>query len=471
MATAPQIVSLWQRPDRNGFLCSGLLLGPAHILTVKHAFEGMQPGAPVYVRLIDGVDGDVAARVVQRHQELDAAILELASAVAGVAPPNLLTRANLDFTGRDAVLRVIDPDNYGRSSPPSFGVAGYDHDAHEYIVMPENARGHSGGVLEVDGLAIGLLVKRASADPLCRAIAMHRLQPWLDDVLRSPAPVCAPGAESAPRVRRSGASLELARRVRERIRAILRDDCPEQMTRFWGGDPLGGRADAEPAEQLPALIDGLFVATRKLLDAARTGAGGPDRLGRARTCGLRLISELLKLAVDAGDANALDKLGRDPMRLHVACRFPGTADAVYFAVEDLPNLLQARPRSSDIASAYAVHHDDLIAGGQGEDLRAELLSKLWVTVMDEALPARIEPKHEQQLIARIARHDRRDGRRYLFAAAGTAAWLNDSDYRRWADQLRIGLVLYEDGDCPLLLVEEAELIDSVREYLTLLETH
>jgi len=31
--------------------------------------------------------------------------------------------------------------------------------------------------------------------------------------------------------------------------------------------------------------------------------------------------------------------------------------------------------------------------------------------------------------------------------------------------------LYEDGDCPLLLVEEAELIDSVREYLTLLETH
>jgi hypothetical protein len=243
------------------------------------------------------------------------------------------------------------------------------------------------------------------------------------------------------------------------------------MIRLWGSDPLGVLDAAEPAEQLPVLIDGLFVATRKLFEEQRGPAGGQDGLDNTRACALRLISELLKLAVDAGDSTAVEKVGADPMRLHIACRFPGTADAVYFAAEDLPNLLQARPRSSDIASAYAVHHEDLIAGGQGDDLRAELLSKLWVTVMDEELPMQIEPKHEQQLIARIARHHRRDGRRYLFAAAGAAAWLNDSDYRRWADQLQIGLVLYEEGDCPLLLVDEAELIDSVREYLRLLETH
>jgi hypothetical protein len=64
------IVSLWRERDRRGFLCSGLMLGPKHILTVRHAFQvspACDPDSePVFVRLIDGVEGDIEARLLQR---------------------------------------------------------------------------------------------------------------------------------------------------------------------------------------------------------------------------------------------------------------------------------------------------------------------------------------------------------------------------------------------------------------------
>ena len=78
---APMIVSLWRDRDRRDFLCSGLMLGPKHILTVRHAFTNLPDwnpdNEPVFVRLIDGVEGNVEAHLLQRHAERDAAILEL----------------------------------------------------------------------------------------------------------------------------------------------------------------------------------------------------------------------------------------------------------------------------------------------------------------------------------------------------------------------------------------------------------
>lgn len=183
MAQEPIIVSLWADKDRKKFLCSGLLLTGQYILTVKHAFENWPEGQPVYVRLIDGVDADVEAKVLQSHREFDAAILQLPTAVKSPAPPNLQTRGNSNLDGKAAVLWVIDPDSFGRSNPTNYSIANFDHRTGEYVLSPENAKGHSGGMVEVEGKLVGILSRRKATDPLCRAVAMHLLWHWLEIVL------------------------------------------------------------------------------------------------------------------------------------------------------------------------------------------------------------------------------------------------------------------------------------------------
>ena len=160
-----------------------------------------------------------------------------------------------------------------------------------------------------------------------------------------------------------------------------------------------------------------------------------------------------------------------PERLHVACRYAGTADAVYVALADQPHLFELCPGGEpDISSACAVHFYTEIASGVGKDQLNELLRKLWVRVMDEPDPGQIDAKRQRRLLARIQRHQRRDHRRYLLVAPGQPSELGSSGYGEWAKQLDLGLVLHAEGDCPHLLMDETELIDSLLEYLQLLET-
>lgn len=218
MATAPLIVSLWRGPDKQDLVCSGLLLSQSHILTVRHAFRDWPDRAPVYVRLIDGVDGDVSARLLQCHPERDAALLRLDTAVGLAAPPRLQTRSERGLDGQGVTLRVVDPYTHGRSSPSNYAVAGFDHATGEYVLTPQDARGHSGGVVEADGLVIGLLTRRAREDPLCRALALHLLWPWITASTGPlPLPAAAPAPPSAAAL--SPAYRALAVRVRERAQA------------------------------------------------------------------------------------------------------------------------------------------------------------------------------------------------------------------------------------------------------------
>jgi hypothetical protein len=85
------------------------------------------------------------------------------------------------------------------------------------------------------------------------------------------------------------------------------------------------------------------------------------------------------------------------------------------------------------------------------------------------LPGKIDDRHYKELMSRIRRHWDRDGRRYLLVAPGPKDWCRTSHYREWADELRLGLVLREEGNCAYLLLDEPDLIDTVREYLELLE--
>ena len=196
MVAEPRVVSLWSKPGKQGRLCSGLLLSGRHILTVKHAFVDWKEKQPIYVRLIDGVDGDVEALLFQRHRERDAALLELTSAVGDPGFPALQTKSPQSLNGKSARLLVIDPDTHGRATPTNYSIASHDYATGEYVLSPENAKGHSGGVVEVDGKIIGLLSRRTQDDPLCRAVAMHLLWEWIRSSLgdHNAMPMHAPAA-------------------------------------------------------------------------------------------------------------------------------------------------------------------------------------------------------------------------------------------------------------------------------------
>jgi hypothetical protein len=194
VAATPLVVSLWRRKDKQGFLCSGLLLTGRHILTVKHAFDTGTENDSVYVRLIDGVDGDIEAKVVQRHRDRDAAILELGTAVVAIGP-DLLTHGGRSFDGQPATIRVVDPDNFGRATFSNYSIGRFDHETGEYILAPEDALGHSGGIVEVDDRIVALLSRRKKDGPYAA---------------RWPCTFCGPGS------RVSSDRLEPKREVRSR---------------------------------------------------------------------------------------------------------------------------------------------------------------------------------------------------------------------------------------------------------------
>lgn len=473
-AAVPLVVSLWGSKDKQRFLCSGLLLTGRYILTVRHAFKGWPDQDPVYVRLIDGVDGDVPARVIQRHPDRDAAILELVTAVGPITSPDLDTRGDRSFDGLGVTLRVIDPDSFGRSSPTSYSVANFDHATGHYVLTPQNARGHSGGVVEVQGQVIGLLSQRTRTDPLCRAVAMHLLWEWIQETIGLAATPAGPAAPP-PTGPLSPAYRALVAKVRERVRRRLATTPDTQvLARAWGDDPLAGFDPEVPAAALKDQLKTLLFGLHRGTDDCR-----PDwkRLAEPQVRELKqdcraILSELTKLTVNpAADPSALEAAAAaPPERLHLACAFSGTGDVVFCALADIPHLLTRRERRRDIAASSGVHIDDLLPSGQGEDLRQEILKKLWIEVMADTLPGRIEGRDYDLLLARIKNRRARDGRRYFLAGPGPRDWCARSDYQCWADELHLGLVLYEEGACSRLLLDEPDLIDLVRDYLELLET-
>jgi hypothetical protein len=243
----------------------------------------------------------------------------------------------------------------------------------------------------------------------------------------------------------------------------------EALTRSWGIDPLDGFDWSEPAGRLQDLLDGLHRATESSLDAWRRASA--DGIAAVKDHCRALLSELVKLSVSpmAGDTDLEGVAGSPPNRLYLACRYEGTADVIYCALWDLPHLLDRYSRENGVVSRGAVHLDDLLPSGQGEDLRQEVLKKLWVMVVDEDLPGRIDQKRYGQLVSRIRRHGRRDNKRYFVVARSPSNSTARDPYGGLAEELQLGLALHREGECDYLLMEETDLIDTAYEYLQLLE--
>lgn len=469
MAPEPVIVSLWASTGRENFRCSGLLLTGQHILTAKHAFENWPEHQPVYVRLIDGVEGDMEAKVLQCHQERDAAILQLTSAVKSPALPNLQTCGDSALDGRDVALWVIDPDSFGRSNPTNYSIANFDHRTGEYVLFPANAKGHSGGMVEVGGKLVGILSRRKPNDPLCRAVALHLLGNWInacigDALDKGQAPVAVRRVATT-----SAGYAKLVTNVRSNLKELLQHPDLLALSENWRHEPLDGFDHVQPTPQIGELMKTLLQATERCIPGWRGISS--DKQARIKEDCRIVLSELVKLAVnpDSPDADLAAVAAGSADHLYLACQFGGTAEAVYCALKGITHSLEPHDGPLDVKSSVAVHTHDYLPSGEDGDLRQEILKKLWVKLMDGDAPSRIDGKHYQALIRTIRMSREWRGQQFILAATGPREWGEASNHKKAATDFHLGLVLHEEGECPHLLLEEENLVAAVRMYLKLLK--
>ncbi len=474
MIAEPQIVSLWSdaTPCTDNYLCVGLRLDPRHILTVRHALADRPERAPTFVRLIRNHDQSKRAYLLHRHDTLDAAILALDVPVGDVPFPPL-RRTGSAPTGSRVLLRVVDPKIFNAHPLESHTIGSYDEEHDEYILSPRNAIGHSGGLVEVGGAIVGLLSRRAKDDPLCRAVAVHRLWPWLEARLSSePAVLPSPSAPLPEPQVISAAYRHLVERVRKNVREILQKPEAELLRRNWSDDPVARFDPKRPTEQLIEQADALFLATKKTIALWQARPVEPLADARADRKGLceTLVTELVKLAVHPGLEYEIDALaGSPPARLKMASRYAFSGEIAYFALGDLLQQLRLRSDCGDITGAQSLYFISDIAGGQGEDLYQELLRKLWVLVMERPDHGYLSVQEEQVLMGRIENHARRDRRRYLVVMPPGERTLPALLDRQWKGSVKPGILEHEPGECRYLLTQEQTLFTLLLDYLELLE--
>jgi tetratricopeptide (TPR) repeat protein len=193
----PAVVSIWRDSDRSdSFLGSGCLLDRRHILTAQHLLAG---STTVYIGLIAGAADRYRAHMLVSHDEHDAAILKMEAETPLLVSSPVLLHEHRSLAGEPIHLLAISPLSKSRYESSNYSIGGYDEIHGEYELSPDNARGHSGGVVIWNGILVGLLFARAIDDPLCRAVAVHRLYPWIQKNI----PAAAVWRDQSPSLRLS----------------------------------------------------------------------------------------------------------------------------------------------------------------------------------------------------------------------------------------------------------------------------
>ncbi|MBX3667683.1 MAG: trypsin-like peptidase domain-containing protein [Rhodocyclaceae bacterium] len=467
----PVVVSIWKDKNRAAFLCSGLLLSGRHILTVKHAFEGWSKQQSVYVRLIDGVEGAVEAQLLGAHERYDVALLELRTSVRFASAPTLLTTNVRAPDGCQIALQVIDPDNYSRAYPANYAIGNFDHDTGEYNITPQDALGHSGGVAVFEGVVIGVLSRRMKGDPLCRAVATHLFADWLQAILKDDFQPLQP-APAIPAKPSRGQYLEFVATIRARIRAMLQNPNLAEILRHWRPDPLDTYDAANPHREVLRLMDELQAATKILVPVWRRRK--KEQVRDTKCLCRSLMSELAKLAVNRSDLASAAALSGDHSAhsMEIACQFAGTADVVYCSIADLSHDFERQENPTDLHATLAIHvNHHLLPHGEAIDARQEVLRKLWEKLMPlEVSPARIDGKNLLRVESEMRIAGRQDKKRFFIATPKSGDMSHGGSLRSVADDLHMSLVMYVDGQCAHLLVDEFDLIQTVLGYMRLLET-
>ena len=462
MVVYPNIVSFWSGEASSGFLCSGLLLDPFHVLTVSHAFRDFGVGSQTNVGLVPGKSRPEPAMLVARHDTLDAAIFRLTASADSCAPIRL-AEVPKDYRGQRGTGHVVDPDSHNVSRPATYTVGTDDAHTHELIVTPQSAIGYSGGVLEVGGTLVGLFNRRVEGDPLCRVVSMAELRPWIMWVLGAQADEADVGENY----------LRVARLLGFEVRRRLANEGTRQLYEAGGfpGD-VDDLEAAPPSDRFQRLMVAFYEATSRCADSWKNT--GERYLHAIRQDCQIILGELIKLAVtaDYAEGDLCEVVAHVPERMFTAARRTASAAAAYCALTDQPlTLTQRKQGDVDVGGGNVVDMGSL-AMGVGDDAERDAFEAVWRATKGAPVPKEFNADTVENLQDFIAmNHDEYGQPAPFLVVAGPKSWLHDGGLAQASTMLQIGLVVRDSScECKLLVLKESRLVNHVCKYLSLLES-
>lgn len=192
----PALASLWRSRTSTAetdFLCSAAFVGPGLLLTAGHVFED-RPAAEVFVR--PAVDATLAYPItaLQRHGELDAALVRIERHPPGAR----VLPVQIDPTVQPGDACTLNGYFEGRlETGLPLRVLNWDPAARWFVIAPRQPAGHSGSAICDGDRLWGLSVEHyvdPTVDRGC-AIALHQLwRGWLQALLPAPPPTAATSA-------------------------------------------------------------------------------------------------------------------------------------------------------------------------------------------------------------------------------------------------------------------------------------
>lgn len=472
-SACPPPVAVWAGEGGGTPLCLGLRLDARHVLTPKGPLAGLAEGATCTVQPPGAAP--LAARLVQRHQGLDLALLRLVDPAPVLAPVRLAESPPSAAGAQLGRLWSLGPDV--PQAPPASAPALVRRDPQGGDLLVTSSEWPAwGGVVEVAGWVVGLLSPSAPGEGPCRATDLAAATPWLDALPQAaggaqpPQPAAAPAASPGYR-----AHLD---RARLRVAAALGRPGLGPLATAWGADPLSGFDPTRPDQAIRGLFRGFYKALHP--EGACVAQWRRDPTPEARQA-IRhscrdLLAELAKLAVDparpgAGPGTARKVDGAGHPRMHVHSRGPFTAEtqlAAHYGFE-LPVRLTSAGGRVELEGAHAAYFHDDIAVGVGRDWGDALAAKLW------ALIPRLGPQPQawgepelSKLQAAIANDRELDEVHYRVVAPGRLEALTGPQATA-AQGVGVPLVLYEGDGCPDLLCDEAVLQDLLTKCLLRLD--
>ncbi|WP_428506496.1 hypothetical protein [Roseateles sp.] len=427
---AAKILSIWSGPDlTHAFLGSGCQLDGRHVLTAKHLVRDREKA---YVGLVDDHHGLVAATVINCHQDHDAAILQLDAECPINGPPPWLMNEHISLNNQVVTMHAIDPLHHGVHRA-DYQIGSYDAGRAEYVLTPDNARGHSGGVITWKNQVVGLLFARMKGEPLCRAVSMHRLLPWL----LSHAPTLSAFSSDV-----TGAPYA---ETRDAIRVILLREEMLALSRTWGTDPLQGLTTHDVTRVVNRMRAAIELASSE-------GLTFDGRSMRRFKDGCRdILARVYRLAIDGESARTwINK------QLTLPCQSAEASAFIHAVASSAGVKISPSPMRSNFRVERMVDDAGLDAG-VGKDRVAQVQKEFWCQVFIEAFPSGEQPLHaslHKELVDAMTNLSEGDDRPFVLTGVDTTG---GAGLRRLAQTLPVVAVARSGIAGDILLVDEGKL--------------
>jgi hypothetical protein len=475
------IVSLWHRAiGANGeFLGSGAFVSPRFVLTARHVVENKQP-AEIRLGLVTGQYA-VPATHLYVHEQRDIALIELErdfqdQGLVGLdCQSSSLERAKVDLYG-------VNPDTKSRDQCNSYTVGTWDDKSGEYLFDHAQRKGFSGGIVVLNGLAVGIISRRHRQEQQGAMVPWYTVADWLTGFLpelaRAHVPPRLP-VSSLPQIPQD----EFTDKVRDAIRSLLREHRGQPLH-----DAIVKRAGAKSAadalvsQQSFNVIDALDLlhhATQDCLHALVKQ--NPDSIEPTKEVAKKIHGWLVLLAVNQDQVHAAG-CAFDPWQggiidIAIPLETEAGTEVLVASLGDraawfkLKNDDQYGPR---VVGKDGLTADDLEYGIGQQDQIEGILGRIWIEVMKSTAPIPFSPRERKQLRATLAGRERRKENHYYItvtldplSSSPLASKVLLQELLDALPSLRVIYIGSEQGE-GILLMDEYELWESIKAFLLML---